>query len=264
MSPELYFALTLVIKMAVTAMFVVAATVTAERAGPLVGALVATLPLGAGPVYVFLALDHDAHFIAQSALNSLAINTVNTTFAMVYALLAQKRSLAVSLSVAMAVWAVLSWIVFKIHWAYIPALALNFVVLGVCIALSRPLRHVRMPAFRAHWTDLVMRAALVALLVGITVTFSFQLGPGGSGILAVFPVILLSIMFILHNRVGGKATAAVLANTPLGLVGFAGACTMLHFTAEPFGNAIGLALALATSVTWSLLVLLARRHGIAV
>jgi hypothetical protein len=262
MSPELYFTLTLIVKMAVTAGFVVAATMTAERAGPLVGALVATLPLGAGPVYVFLALDHDAHFISQSALNSLAINTVNTTFAMVYALLAQKRSLAVSVSMAMAVWAVLSWAVFKIHWTFIPALALNVVVLGLCIALSRPLRHVRMPAFRAHWTDLVMRAALVALLVGFTVTFSFQLGPSGSGIMAVFPVILLSIMFILHNRVGGKATAAVLANTPLGLVGFAGACTMLHFTAEPFGNAIGLALALATSITWSLLVLLARRHGV--
>ena len=71
MSPDLYFALTLVVKMAVTAGFVLAATVTAERAGPLVGGLVATLPIGAGPVYMFLALDHDAHFIAQSALGSL-------------------------------------------------------------------------------------------------------------------------------------------------------------------------------------------------
>jgi hypothetical protein len=264
MSPELYFTLALIVKMAVTAGFVVGATVTAERVGPLVGAMVATLPLGAGPVYVFLALDHDAHFISMSALNSLAINTVNTTFAMVYALLAQRRSAAVSVAGALGVWAVLSWIVFKIHWAFLPALALNIVVSGVCIGLSRPLRHVRMPAFRAHWTDLVMRAALVALLVGFTVTFSFQLGPGGSGIMAVFPVILLSIMFILHNRVGGPATAAVLANTPLGLVGFAGACTMLHFTAELFGVPVGLALALATSVSWSLLVLLARRRGIAV
>ena len=63
---------------------------------------------------------------------------------------------------------------------------------------------------------------------------------------------------------GGKPTAAVLANAPLGLVGFAGACIVLHFTAEPLGSAIGLALALATSVGWSLMVLLARRHGIAV
>ena len=71
MPPELYFVLTLIVKMAVTAGFVLAATMTAERAGPLVGGLVATLPIGAGPVYVFLALDHDAHFIAQSAVGSL-------------------------------------------------------------------------------------------------------------------------------------------------------------------------------------------------
>lgn len=262
MPPDLYFALTLIVKMAITAGFVLAATVTAERAGPLVGALVATLPLGAGPVYVFLALDHGAHFIAQSAVNSLAINTVNVIFALTYALLAQKRPLSVSLPVAMLVWAVLAWIVHEIHWTMLSAILINVAVLGISIPLARPLRHVRMPPFRAHWTDLAMRAALVALLVGITVTFSFQLGSSGSGILAVFPVILLSIMFILHTRVGGKPTAAVLANAPLGLVGFAFACTVLHFTAEPFGNAIGLALALATSIGWSLLVLLARRRGI--
>ena len=89
MSPDITFALSLIMKMAVTAAFVVAATVTAERAGPLVGGLVATLSLGAGPVYVFLALDHGAPFIAQSAVNSLAINNVNVIFALTYALLAQ-------------------------------------------------------------------------------------------------------------------------------------------------------------------------------
>jgi hypothetical protein len=108
MSPDLYFALTLIVKMAVTAGFVLAATVTAERAGPLVGGLVATLPIGAGPVYVFLAMDHDAHFIAASAVNSLAINSVNVIFALVYALLAQKRSLTVSLSGAFVVWLALA------------------------------------------------------------------------------------------------------------------------------------------------------------
>ncbi|MFN5406092.1 MAG: OsmC family peroxiredoxin, partial [Bradyrhizobium sp.] len=34
----------------------------------LLEALVATLPISAGPTYVFLALDHDAAFIAEGAL----------------------------------------------------------------------------------------------------------------------------------------------------------------------------------------------------
>ena len=54
--------------MAVTAGFLLAATITAERAGPLIGGLVATLPISAGPVYIFLSLDHDAQFIAQLSL----------------------------------------------------------------------------------------------------------------------------------------------------------------------------------------------------
>lgn len=264
MAPDLYFALTLIAKMAITAGFVLVATLTAERAGPLVGALVATLPVGAGPVYVFLALDHDAPFIAQSAVNSLAINAVNALFALSYALLAQKRSLAVSLGGGFAIWLVLAVTIHAFDWSFAAAASVNVVVLGLSVWLARPLRHIRMPPFHARWSDLAMRALLVAMLVGVVVTFSFQLGSSGSGILAVFPVVLISIMLILHNRVGGKASAAVLANAPLGLVGFGFACTVLHFAALPFGTAVGLGLALATSLGWSLLVLMARRHGLAV
>ncbi len=264
MPPDLYFTLTLIVKMAITAGFVLAATVTAERAGPLVGGLVATLPIGAGPVYVFLSLDHDAHFIAQSAVGSLAINAVNVVFATVYVLLAQKRSLALSLSAGLAVWIALALVIHWEQWTVVTALAMNVVALGICLWLVRPLRHVTMPPVYRRWYDLPMRALLVALLVGIVVGLSFRIGAAGSGILAVFPVVLISIILILHNRVGGKPTAAVLANTPLGLVGFAFACTVLHFAVEPFGVVLALALALATSIGWGLAVLTARRHGIAV
>jgi hypothetical protein len=119
-----------------------------------------------------------------------------------------------------------------------------------------------MPRTEARWTDYLLRAALVAVLVGITVTLSFRIGPGGSGILAVFPIIMISVQIILHRRVGGKASAAVMAHAVVGLVGFAVACVVLHFTAVPFGSALGLSLALGASIAWSLLVYAARRRGI--
>jgi hypothetical protein len=65
-SPELISWLALTTKMAVTALFVTATTIITERLGAIVGALVSTLPVSAGPVYVFLALDHDATFISAS------------------------------------------------------------------------------------------------------------------------------------------------------------------------------------------------------
>jgi hypothetical protein len=65
--PQLFaFAL----KIVLTAAIVVAAATASERAGPLLGALILTLPIGAGPSYVFLALQHDPDFIAASALVS--------------------------------------------------------------------------------------------------------------------------------------------------------------------------------------------------
>src|SRR5215831_5179170 len=128
MSPDLYFALSLIVKMVVTAAFLLAATISAERAGPLIGGLVATLPISAGPVYIFLALDHDAHFIAQSALGSLVTNAWNATFAFMYAMLAQKRSLAVSFGIALVVWIGLISVGGAVSWTLVSATALNIVV----------------------------------------------------------------------------------------------------------------------------------------
>ena len=60
MSPELMFWLMFITKMAVTALIVSFATIIAERLGATAGALVATLPVSAGPVYVLLAVDQIA------------------------------------------------------------------------------------------------------------------------------------------------------------------------------------------------------------
>lgn len=261
MSPELSFALILIVKMAVTAVFVLAATITAERAGPLVGGLVATLPIAAGPAYVFLALDHDAHFIGQSAVASLAVNAVNVVFATTYTLLAQRRSLIGSLGLAYVVWLALALAINSQHWSLGAAIGMNAIVLTVGLWLVRPLRHVPMLRVKRFWYDYALRAGLVSVLVGVLVTFSFRIGPYASGLLAVFPVVLTSIVLILHNRAGGKPTAAVLANTVLGFIGFALACVSVHIVADLFGKWSALAAGLAVSVGYSLSMWQARRVG---
>jgi hypothetical protein len=261
MLPDLYFALTLAVKMAITAGFLLAATVMAERFGPLVGGLVATLPISAGPVYIFLALDHDAHFIAQSALGSLVTNAFNVVFALTYALLAQKRSLLVSLAGAFAAWVALVWASGAVAWTLAIAVILNVVIIGLSYSLSAPLRHAPMPRIRTRWYDLILRAAMVALLVGTVVTLSFRIGPTASGNLAVFPIVLTSIMIILHRRVGGPATAAVMANAVIGLGGFAIAVIVLNLTADRLGSPLALSLTLAVSLCCNLLLYIARQRS---
>lgn len=249
--------------MAVTAAFLLAATVTAERAGPLIGGLVATLPISAGPIYIFLAIDHGAHFVGESAIGSLVGNAINVVFALTYALLAQRRSLAISLSGAFVLWVSLTWLTNHTTWSLPVAIALNVVVLGVALVLTARLRHIKAPQVKARWHDLVMRAAMVALLVGVVVTLSYHIGPAASGNLAVFPIVLTSIIFILHRRVGGPATAAVMANAIIGLSGFGVACIVLNLTADPLGAALALSLTLAVSFGYNLIVFFARRSLVA-
>src|ERR1044071_4779318 len=101
MSPDLLFVLSLAVKMVVTAGFVVFATFLAERAGPVVGGMIATLPIAAGPAYIFLALDHGPEFIADSALSSLVVNAANCVFSFVYTLMAQRGALVLSVGPAL-------------------------------------------------------------------------------------------------------------------------------------------------------------------
>ncbi|MDO9563622.1 MAG: hypothetical protein Q7J60_18560 [Bradyrhizobium sp.] len=252
MSPELAFLLTLALRMVITAAFVVTASVITERSGPVIGALVATLPISAGPSYVFLALDHDAAFIAESALASLPINAATIFLGLAYVVLAQRRNALVSCLGAVAVWVALASMIRSVHWTLAGGLVANAIAFAICVPLLRRFRHVRMPLIARRWYDIPLRASLVATLVATVVAASGWVGPKVSGIIALFPIVFTSMMLILHPRIGGPPTAAVIANSAGGLMGLGIAIAMIHVASPRFGSAIGLGIALAICVSWNL------------
>ena len=252
MSLDLHFILFLLLRMAIAAAFVVTASIITERSGPVIGALIATLPVSAGPSYVFLAIDHDAGFIAQGALASLPVNAATIFMCLTYVVLSQRHNLAVSCGSAVAVWIVLASIIRQFDWSLTAGLAANLIAFGICIPLLAGYRHAKMPLVTRRWYDVPMRAALVAILVAIVVSTSGWVGPRISGIIALYPVVFSSIMLILHPRIGGPPTAAVLANSAWGLLGFGMAVAVLNVAVTQFGSAIGLSCALATCIGWNL------------
>jgi hypothetical protein len=253
MSPELIFLLTLGFRMAITAAFVVTASVITERSGPVIGALVATLPISAGPSYVFLALDHDTAFIAESALASLPINAATIFLGLTYAVLAQRHGAPVSAAAAVAVWIALASIMRMFQWSLTGGLIVNAITFAICVPLLQRYRHIKkMPLITRRWYDIPLRASLVATLVATVVTLSGWVGPRISGVIALFPVVFTSMMLILHPRIGGPPTAAVIANGAWGMMGFGLAIAVLHLATLQLGSTIGLSLALATCVSWNL------------
>ncbi|RAI43622.1 hypothetical protein [Rhodoplanes roseus] len=258
MSPDLAL-LPLAAKMATTALIVVVATLAAERAGALLGAMIATLPTSTGPAYVFLALDHSADFIAAAALASFTANIPNGIFALAYVLAAQRHGIVASALTALAAWFLAGLVVQAVPWSTGPAVVVVFAVLLGCVALASRWRHAAAPLARRRWYDIPARAVMVASLVGFVVTGSAWLGTGFTGLLSAFPVVLLSFVIILQPRLGGPATAAIIANALVGLVGFTTACLVIHLSVPRLGVWPGLALALAVAVGFNLAVLLVRR-----
>jgi hypothetical protein len=252
MSPDFAFILTLILRMAVTAAFVVTASVITERSGPVIGALIATLPISAGPSYVFLALDHDAAFIAQGAVASLSVNAATVFLCLTYVVLAQRHRMLVSFCAAIAVWVTIVTLLRLAHLSFFGAIVANAIAFAICLPLVRRFRHAKMPLITRRWYDIPLRAVLVSTLVATVVTLSGWVGPTISGVIALVPLVFISMMLILHPRIGGPPTAAVIANSLWGLIGFGGGIAVMHLAALRFGSAIALSLALATCVGWNL------------
>lgn len=260
MSPDLAFWLALVLKMAVTAGFVVGVSLIAERAGPAIGAMIATLPIAAAPAYIILSFDHDSRFIADGAIGSLSANAITGIFSLVYVMLAQRLGM-ISVVLALALWFTLAFAVSGIPWTISSVIAFNIVVFAVCIPLARRYCHVRMPPARRRWFDVPLRAGLVACNVAIVVSVSTRVGPAVTGQLAVFPIVLTSLILIFQPRIGGPAAASLLANGIWGLAGFSTALVVLHLAAVPFGTWPAYGLSLATSIVWNLTVWAIRRRA---
>jgi hypothetical protein len=252
MSPEFSFILSLILRMAVAAAFVVIASMITERSGPAIGALIATLPVSAGPSYIFLAIDHDDAFIGQSALASLPMNAATVLMSLVFVSLVQRSGLLISLVAGFGVWLVGASLVRTFDGSLLGGILFNAAAFALCLPLVQRFRVARMPLVTGRWYDIPLRAALVATLVAVVVTLSNIVGPRVSGVIALFPAVFTSLILILTPRIGGAATAAVLANGQWGLIGFGLAIVVLHLAAVPFGRAAALSLALAMCVIWNL------------
>lgn len=254
MYPEIYFWLAIAVKMAIGASVVIAATVAAERAGPLIGALIATLPVSAGPSYFFLAFEQEAAFFSQSALGSLLLNASTAIYATTYVLLSQRRPFVVCVPAAIATWLGSFFLFSHFIREGIAAAILNIGIFATCFYLVRRYRSVRMPKIQLRWYDFAFRAGLVGTLIGVILLLNTVLGPIVTGALAAFPIVFTSMMLILHHRYGGPACAAVMANGITGLIGFGIAAYVLHASVISLGVPFALTIALMITVAWNLAV----------
>lgn len=253
----------LAVKVAAAVSIVVAASRATERAGPRIGAMIATLPVSAGPVYVFLALDHGAPFISESARMSVAATVATAAFVAAHAVAAQRFATPVSLALATLAWSAVALGLQLRAWSFTEACLLYA---GVFLLAIRLLRRyavaVEAPPVPKARYDLALRALLVAAVVVATTFASHEFGPSVAGVLATYPVVFTCLVLILQPRCGGRFTASVLVNGLKGLLGFGLALAVLHLAAARMSAAPALLIALAVALGWNAtLLMLSRRRA---
>lgn len=238
-----------------TAGFIVAlASRATERAGPMLGSLVATLPVSTGPVYVFLAMDHGAAFIADCARISVAGSIAMLAFIWGHAYASRRFATAGSLAAATLAWFAGAWLLQLREWSFVEACALYAAGFTLSIfGLRRFTRSGQPPAAPRARFDLLLRVCLVAAVVIATSIASRVSGPAVTGVIATYPVVFTSLIVILQPRWGGELVAAVLVNGLKGLLGFGLALAVLHLVAlHTDSSAWGLLAGLAVAIGWNL------------
>ena len=252
----------LLLKIAMTASIVVAASLIVERSGPFIGSMIAALPTAGGAALIILAMDHPPDFIAQSAIGSMVSNPIVAVFALVYAALAQRRSLPVSLGVAFLVWFICAALSRLIDWTLTTSLLLSAVVFPLAIMVGARFRSEGAEKVKVAFTarDLAWRAAVVTLCVVIVTAASSTIGSYFSGVFVFFPIAMGSYFVILHPRIGGPATASVAAHVQAPLFGLCLGLIAVHLLAESAGVWWAYAVGLAVTVAWNAALWAWRNH----
>ena len=243
----------LLIKVAVTAITVIAAAIAAEKSGPFWGGLVIGLPTSAGPAYVMLAIEYDDAFLAISALNSLAGNTGAVVFLVILTYAAPRLSVVTTLALATGVWLVIAWGVGQVIWTVPWAVLINVIVVAVAVWLTRDIPP-GPPTGRAlarRWYDLPVRGMVVGVFVAVVVTLGQVIGPQATGIVSVYPITLTSLVLIAMPRLGGQTTAATMASIVRSMIGFSAGFLLISMSIQAWGAVLSLSAALLVMIGWA-------------
>ncbi|HTS14602.1 MAG TPA: hypothetical protein VMH24_02975 [Candidatus Sulfotelmatobacter sp.] len=247
------------LKLVLTPTLIGAASLAGRRWGAFIGGWLIALPLTSGPVTFFLALDQGPRFAASVAAGSLLGVMAIAAFALAYGRLA-RRGWPVAVAGAAATFAVVGFIAQPL--VPLPVAVPLVLVLASLVGASRGLpqaaRGEVVPAAPA-WEipgRMVIGTAVVLALTAV----ADALGPGLSGVVAIFPTFAAILTAFTHRREGAAQAVAVLRGLLTGLYGTAGFFVILIVALPPLGVGPGFALALGGSLALQGAAMLALRR----
>jgi hypothetical protein len=252
-------------KLTLAPALVAGATLFGRRYGDTAAGLLAGLPIVAGPILWFYALEQGPGYAAAAAVATLLGLVSLSLFALAYSWRAWSGGTLISCLA-------LSWLAFAFGTAVIDraimagapawprALLYGLAALFLALRSLPPMESSGSRKAPDTW-DLPLRMAAAAALVWGLTRLAQSVPPNLSGLLTPFPVASTVLAVFAHRQGGGEAAVAVLKGLLLALNAFAAFCAVLALTLGRLQTALAFTLALGAAIAVQGAVLLWRRRS---
>ncbi|HTI54863.1 MAG TPA: hypothetical protein VMC04_11560 [Verrucomicrobiae bacterium] len=239
--------MTLLFKLVLVPGLIALVTMAGRRFGPRVGGWLNALPLVAGPVLFFLALEQGDQFVARAAQSTLAGLAAVAAFAVIYSWVATRRPWWVCVLVGWIAFAALTVALQAVPWTAVSALALALAAFGIAPFVLPPVPDAPPPAAAPTW-DLPLRMASAVALVLVVTGLAAWLGPRLSGAITPFPIATTILLAFTHGQQGAPAAVGFLRAFLPAMWSFALFCFVLTVGVVGLGRDLGFLAALAVSL----------------
>ncbi len=237
----------LALKLTLVPALIALVTVAGRRWGPRVGGLLASLPLVAGPVLLFLAIEQGTAFAAEAARGTLVALVAVAGSAVAYAWAAQRTPWWFSLPASWTSFLLMTLSIQPLRLRLVPALVAavaSFVAGRAMLPSARPACRVPAPA---AW-DLPLRMVAAMSLILLVTGLAESLGPSLTGALTPFPIALTILLAFTHAQQGTAPMVRFLHGFMPGMWSFAVFCFVASAALVALGPAAGFTLALAAQI----------------
>jgi hypothetical protein len=229
-------------------------TLSVRRWGPAVGGWLSALPVVAGPVLVFYAVEQGTAFAAEAAHATLAGLMATSAFCVAYARSATRFRWYACVASGWATFALATWLLL----AWQPGLLVSLAGLTIATVAGRralPRVTTAVGTAPAPAADLPVRMLAAAVLVVTLTGLAGRLGPALSGLLNAFPVLTTTIAAFTHAQRGSAAAVMFAGGYLRAVPGFALFCFVLSLAVRPLGLAGALVCALAVQLVATAVIL---------
>ena len=242
------------LKLILVPVIIAAVTLAGRRWGHTIGGLLGGLPMVAGPVLFFLALEQGDAFAASAAQATLVGIAGVAMFGLVYGWVSLRATWPVSLLVSWLAFGATTVALHTVPWT--PARALCVAVPSFLVARWLLPRRFRPPApFVAPVWDLPLRIGVAVAFVLVVTGLAAWLGPRLSGGLTPFPVATAILLGFAHAQQGSAAAADWLRGFLPAMVSFVVFCFVVAVLTESRGHVVAFVAALAAQLAVQGLIL---------